>query len=311
MYGNVWANNNTLSATPVECAIKDYLTALRRRRYSPKSIDTYGRALMDFASFLSAAHIDRPHDVEAETIENYRLNMRERDFLPNSQEVFLRAVRNLFNWLEKSGRLFANPCRDLVVRQCRGKLPAVPSEEDIRKLLAVPDVAATKGLRDRAIIEVAYSTGARREELCRMSIFDVDSAAGTVRIHGKGNRERVVPLGRRAAHWLEHYLKHARPRLLAAHIDQEALWLGNRGRALSGQAMHVRVRKYANAVGIKPRITLHSLRRACATHMLRRGAHPVQIQMLLGHASMQHLSQYLRLSIREIKAMHAKAKPGK
>lgn len=288
-----------------------YLATLTRRRYSAKSVQTYRYALGNFTSYLAAAGIDDVQDVDAETLEAYRLHLVERGLASASLEVFMRSVRLWFNWLEETGQLFLNPCRSLVVPKPGRKLLPVPTEEDIRKLLAQPNVATPKGIRDRALIEVAYASGARREELVRMNIFDPDAKAQTVRIQGKGRKERVVPLGRHAVHWLKQYLDHARPKLLAGKIDQEALWLGNSGAPQGGQSMNLQVKTHAQAAGTSVPVTLHALRRACATHMLRHGAHPVQIQMLLGHATMRHLSQYLRLSITDIKRMHEKARPGR
>jgi len=299
-----------LTATGIETAVTEYLAALTRRRYSPKTVQTYGMALKDFTSFLAVSGIQRPQDVSAENVEAYRLHLVDRGLADASLEVFLRAVRNLFNWLEASGALFLNPCRAMVVHKSRRKLPQVPSEDDIRRLLAQPDTSTNKGMRDRAMIEVAYATGARRDELVRMTIFDPDLQARLIRIQGKGSKERMLPLGKHAVHWLQQYLTHARPKLLAGRIDQEALWLGNSGRPQGGQSMNLQVKTHARAAGIEMRISLHALRRACATHMLQHGAHPVQIQILLGHATLKHLSQYLRLTIQEIKAMHAQARPG-
>jgi len=291
--------------------IREYLASLKRRRYSARTLQTYGNALQNFTSFLAAQGIDELHDVSAETVEAYRLHLVERGLASASLELYMRSVRLLFNWLEETGQLFLNPCRLLIVPNPGRKLLPVPTEEDIRKLLAQPNVSMPKGIRDRALIEVAYASGARREELVRMSIFDPDLKAQTVRIQGKGNKERVVPLGRHAVHWLKQYLDHVRPKLQCGRIDEEALWLGNEGMSQSGQSINLQVKTHARAAGISVPVTLHSLRRACATHMLQRGAHPVQIQMLLGHSTMKHLSQYLRLSIRDIKAMHQKSRPGK
>jgi integrase/recombinase XerD len=288
-----------------------YLAALKRRRYSAKTLQTYGNALQNFTSFLAAEQVETLQDVSAETVEAYRLHLMERGLAPASLEVFMRAVRLLFKWMEETGQLFLNPCRSLIVPNPGRRLIPVPTEEDIRKLLAQPNVSTAKGTRDRALIEVAYASGARREELVRMTIFDPDLKAQTVRVQGKGSKERVVPLGRHAAHWLKQYLDHARPKLLAGKIDQEALWLGNSGTPQGGQSLNLQVKVHARAAGTSVPVTLHALRRACATHMLQRGAHPVQIQMLLGHATMRHLSQYLRLSIQDIKAMHEKSRPGK
>ena len=291
--------------------VSAYLAALKRRRYSAKTLQTYGHALQNFTSFLAAEQVETLQDVSVETVETYRLHLIERGLAPASLEVFMRAVRLLFNWMEETGQLFLNPCRSLIVPNPGRKLLPVPTEEDIRKLLAQPNVSTAKGTRDRALIEVAYASGARREELVRMTIFDPDLKAQTVRVQGKGSKERVVPLGRHAAHWLKQYLDHARPKLLAGKIDQEALWLGNSGTPQGGQSLNLQVKVHARAAGTSVPVTLHALRRACATHMLQRGAHPVQIQMLLGHATMRHLSQYLRLSIQDIKAMHEKSRPGK
>ena len=302
--------NDRLTATEIEAAVAEYLAALTRRRYSPKTVQTYGLALRDFASFLAASGVQRPQDVSGEDVDAYRLHLVDRALADASLEVFLRAVRNLFNWLEASGRLFMNPCRGLLVHKHRRKLLAVPSEDDIRRLLAQPDISTPKGMRDRAMLEVAYATGARRDELVRMTFFDPDMQSQLIRIQGKGSKERVAPLGRHAVHWLQEYLTHARPKLLAGRIDEEALWLGNSGRPQGGQSMNLQAKTHARSAGIEIPVTLHALRRACATHMLQHGAHPVQLQMLLGHATLKHLSQYLRLSIQEIKAMHAQARPG-
>jgi len=299
------------SGNLLEQARSGYLADLKRRRYSKKTVQTYGMPLKDFISFLAAREIHTPQDVSADQVEAYRLHLIERRLAPASQDLFLRAVRNLFGWLEATGALFLNPCRELVIHKRPSHLPIVPSEADIRRLLAAPNTATPKGCRDRALLEVAYSTGARRDELCRMTIFSADLPAAQIRIQGKGKKERMLPLGKHAVHWLEHYLTHARPKLVAGRIDEEALWLGNGGKPQGGQAMNLQVKTHARAAGIEMRITLHALRRACATHMLSHGAHPVQIQMLLGHATLKHLSQYLRLSITEIKAMHAKTKVGK
>ena len=311
-------HNSEVACPESHRRVSAYLAALKRRRYSPKTLQTYGNALEHFLAFLGDRRLQ---DVDGEQVEAWRLHLVDRRLAPASLEVFLRAVRLLFNWLEESGQLFLNPCRGLIVPKHPRRLLPVPTEEDIRKLLARPNLATPLGLRDRALLETAYATAARREELVRMSIFDPDLASGTVRVQGKGNKERVVPLGKHAAQSIERYLATARPRLAGNAIacrtkpwrslDQESLWIGWHGVPMTGNAMNVQLKRHAANAGIEMTLSLHALRRACATHMLAHGAHPVQIQMLLGHASMRHLSQYLRLTITEIKAMHQRSKPGR
>jgi len=192
----------------------------------------------------------------------------------------------------------------------RCKLVPVPNEEDIRKLMEQPDLGTAAGVRDRALLEVGYSTALRLSELAGLNLADPNLKDATVRVLGKGSKERVVPLGRQAISWLEEYVGKARPELLTASPDEPALWLGGMGRRFHVLLIGKMMRDYGKRAGIACGITPHALRRACATHMLRGGAHPAAIQMLLGHASLSTLSSYLRVSITDLQAMHAKARVG-
>jgi integrase/recombinase XerD len=159
------------------------------------------------------------------------------------------------------------------------------------------------GLRDRALLELAYSSGARREELCRLDVQDLDLDRGTVRLEGKGGHERVVPLGRTAVAWLRRYL-------VCRGETHPALWLNSRRTRMGYFALASMLQGYVQAAGLDPRFSLHALRRACATHMLGRGASPAALQALLGHASLKTLDRYLRVAIPELKAAHARTPPG-
>ncbi len=290
----------------VVCA---YLDHLRSLNYSPATLETYGRALDELLSFLAASGRERMADVTAADLDAYRLSLTKRNLAPASQELYLRAARQFFAWLEATQQVFTNPAAGLIVPRPPRKLLPVPTEDEIARLLALPDVATSTGLRDRALLEVAYGCGLRREELVRLDVFDPNLSDGRLRVLGKGSRERVVPLGREAIRWLNQYLKDARPRL-AVSSDERALWLTRLGDRLNGVALRQMVWTYAHRAGL-PHVSPHALRRACATHMLRNGAHPVQIQLLLGHAGLRHLGQYLRLSIRDLHRTHRNSKPGR
>ena len=158
-------------------------------------------------------------------------------------------------------------------------------------------------------MEVIYSTGARLVEATSLSIFDVDFRFGVLKVHyGKSRKQRTVPLGKKALRRLEDYVR-LRHHLLNGNPDEEALWLNRYGEPLTYHAAERIVYGHARAAGIRP-FSAHALRRACATHMLRHGAHPVQLQMLLGHASMKYLSQYLDVGILELQKTHRQSKPG-
>jgi integrase/recombinase XerD len=290
--------------------MREYLAGLKRRRYSSKSIDIYGRAIDDFSGFIeSDGPVELP-DITRQQIEAYRLHILERGFRPASVGVYLRGIRNFFRWLRERQLLFVDPTEGMRAHREPRFLCHVPTEEDVRRLLASPDTTTLLGLRNRAYMELLYATGVRREESLRLEITDIDRENATVRVMGKGNRERVVPLGSSASILLDRYLAEARPRMQKG-LDSDALWIGKDGNPLGYPAVAGILRRTSIRAGLKPFISAHALRRACATHMLRRGAHPVQIQMLLGHASMRHLSQYLHLTITELHEAHAKSRPGR
>lgn len=288
-----------------------YLDHLRRKKYSERTLTVYDYALEQLLLFLAASGVERLQDTRREHLDGYRLHLVERKLTESSLEIFLRSARQFFNWLEDRQAIFDNPARGLIVpKPVRPLLPA-PSEEEMTKLLAQPDVSMPTGIRDRALLETVYCCGLRREETIRLTIFDPDLSGQTLRVLGKGRKERVLPLGRHAVKWLKTYLHDARPKLVGAQPDLEALWIDKDGKAMTGNAYAQQLKRYAEQARLKTPLSPHAIRRACATHMLQHGAHPVQIQMLLGHAGMKHLGQYLRVSIRDLKKAHTRCNPGK
>lgn len=290
--------------------IGDYLAGLQMRQFSVKSVDLYRRVLEDFLAYLAGLGRERAQDITAEDLEAYRLALVQRNFAPSSLEVYLRTVRQFFGWLEQQQKLFVNPASGLLIPQPPRKLLSAPSEEEMKKLLAQPDASTPCGIRDRAWMETAYATGARREELIRLTIFDPDLDNQRLRVLGKGKKERVLPLGQHATQWLKRYLTDARPKLIKGNPDELALWLNLLGKPLDYGALQQILRRHSLAAGFAKPTSAHALRRACATHMLRHGAHPLQLQLLLGHASLGTLGQYLRLTITELQATHRQSNPG-
>jgi len=300
------------SSMPGAEEVRAYLKALHARKYSLSTINATARVLRDLFRSLAASGIERLQDVQPADLDAYRLALVDRGLKVNTLNAYLLSVRKFFRFLEQTQRIFDNPAAELLIPRVQRRIAyRIPTVAEIKRLLEQPDLSKPRGFRDRALLEVAYSTGCRLNELMQMQIFDPDLQNGYMRVKGKGNKERVVPLGKQAVFWLEQYLPAARGKLLRRDPDLHALWIGSWGRPLSDQIWRRRVREYADRAGITPPLTPHMLRRACATHMLQRGAHPVQLQMLLGHASLQHLSHYLRLSIKDIKEQHERSKPGK
>jgi len=288
-----------------------FLDWMKQRNYSPRTVRNARYELNRFLSFLAATGIERVQDVTLEHLEAYRLALRDGGMTPGAITGYMSAVRNWFRFLEARQQLFVNPAEKLLVQRPPPMLPRVPPERDVRRFLCLPDVTRPLGVRDRAIFEVAYSCGPRLEELSALSVFDADLSAGTLRVLGKGRKERVLPLGKQAVRWLERYRCEVRPGLVHDPLDEPALWLNSKGGKLVAPGMVAVFQRYSRQAGFHPPVTVHTLRRACVTHMLQHGAHPVKLQMLLGHATLKNLSQYLSLTITDLRAAHRRSKPGR
>jgi integrase/recombinase XerD len=285
-----------------------FLSRLEERNYSPKSLAVYLRALMDLEASLMRQRVEIVRNVNVNHLEAYRLELIERKLSPATIHLYLRTVRQFFGFLVEENAVFLNPAERLPNPPPPMRLPAVPTEAEINRILAHPRTSTPLGVRDRALLETAYGAALRLNELVCMTIDGLHLDEGTARVRGKGDRERVVPLGAESVRWLGRYLADVRPGLVQQATDR--LWIGIQGAPLSYPGVVAIIRTHVRAAGLTIPVSPHSFRRACATHMLRRGASPLLIQQLLGHASLKHLGHYLRVSIRELKTTHATTRPG-
>jgi len=292
---------------PEESA-RRYIRWMQTKKYSPQTQHAAFLPLRDMLLSL-AAQGRNAVDVTRDDLDARHRELKDRGLAPSTVFQHMASLRAFFNWLEAEGEVFVNPAAGLILPKPPRRIKFVPSEDDVRRLLASCKTHTRGGLRDRAFMEVLYSTGARLIEMASISIFDVDLRRGSVRLHGKGRKQRTVPLGKKAIRWMEDYLR-MRHGLLNGRPDLDALWINTRGDLLSYQGAEKIVLRNSHAAGLRP-FSSHALRRACATHMLAHGAHPMQLQMLLGHASLKDLSQYLDVTITELKKMHARSKPGR
>jgi len=291
--------------------VERFLDSLRRRNYSPATIKRRRWSLTHYLSFLAVQGVERVQDATTAQLEAYRLSMVEAGWKENTVDANLRSVRLMYDYLSECSLIFENPARGLKLGRVSQPLPEVLSEKQARTLLAAPDVSTPAGLRDRAILEVLYSTGIRRGEAAGLTVFDVDVEKQTVRVLGKGRKERVVPLGRAAAKAVREYLVRGRPAFAdPAEEPTDALWLNQYHRKQPAHMLGIIVRTHARAAGLGL-VGPHMLRRSCVTHMLKNGAHPLLVAKMLGHAGLKTLSHYLRVCIDQLKRQHRKANPGK
>lgn len=287
--------------------IDGFFSQMMVLNYTSATIKTYKYSLDRFLMFLMEQGIERIQEVTLETVGKYRLMLIRNNLKMTTLEVYLRTVKLLFKYLESTGEVFANIANKIEIPRPDKHLQYVPTIKEMKQFLNI-DTSTPVRLRNKAILETAYSCGARRNELRMINLKDCDLLNGQLRLFGKGRKERIVPIGKHAVSWLEKYIIDARPELQGDYED-EALFITRRGNRISSVGFH-KLNKYCQEeTGVH--ISMHAIRRACATHMLKYGAHPMEIQTLLGHSSLQHLTQYLKVTIDDLQKMHAKHKPGK
>jgi len=183
------------------------------------------------------------------------------------------------------------------------------TEKQADRLLSMPNTGLPQGIRDRAVLELCYATGLRRKEMCGLAVYDIDLDGGVVRVrHGKGDRERLVPLSREACKWLGEYLREIRPRAARRNSIVRALFLGRSGQGLTPGALDQILLKHSQMAGLR-RVSCHALRRTVATALLRGGADVVSVSEVLGHANLKTTERYTRVVAADVRAVHARTHP--
>jgi integrase/recombinase XerD len=288
------------------------------RNYSPKTVQGREDTLRYFIAWLDERGIGRPHEVTKPIIERYQSHLfvyRKKDGQPLSartQHGRITPIRAWFKWLAKQNHILYNPASDLDLPRMDRRLPRhILTVKEAEAVLGVPDLDTSTGLRDRAMLEVLYSTGMRRMELMNLQVFDIDAERGTVMIRqGKGKKDRMVPIGDRAIAWIEKYRDDVRPEL-ATGADEGTLFLTQLGEAFAPNRLTQLVREYVQAAGTAKSGSCHLFRHTMATLMLENGADIRYIQAILGHAELSTTQVYTQVSIRQLKAIHTATHPAR
>ena len=290
---------------------------LRVKSYSPASIATYTDYLRGFFAYLEEIGVKDAKRVTRDHLEAYRLRLSahrvhgDRGYSVSTLCLKVRAVRRLFEYLEMLNRILVNPAEKFKEPKKETRLPRVVlTAKEVRRILDAPDLSFEIGIRDRAMMEVFYSTGIRLGELLRLTIFDCDLQGGLLRVNnGKGAKDRVVPLGRHAVKFLQTYLAKVRPRYTSWKRAERCLFVGRLGVPLSQQAVQKMVRNYARAAGIRKKVTPHTFRHTFATELVRNGADITAVQRMLGHSDLSVTQLYTRVAGVEIKKTHRHTHP--
>ena len=295
-----------------------FLTYLGVKGQSQLSVRGCRMALGRFIRYCEERGVTRPGQVDRPLVERYQralFHYRQTNGEPltsQTQQTLLIPLRLWFSWMVKQGQLPYSPAAELELPKGVRRLPkAILSVPEVEAVLAVPDVATSVGLRDRAILETFYSTGIRRAELARLALQDVDRARGTLMVRrGKGGKDRMIPIGDRALAWIVAYRDRARGDFVGL-LDDGTLFLSATGRPLRPETLTKVVGDYVAASGVGKEGSCHLFRHTMATLMLENGADTRYIQAMLGHASLETTQIYTKVTIRALKAVHTETHPGR
>lgn len=296
-------------------AVEVYLDHLAvERGLAANTLSSYRRDLARWTSWLAAAGRSRLSEVREADVAAFLAALRSGDethpaLSAASAGRAVVAVRGLHRFALREGWTTVDPAREVRPPVPARRLPKAITVSQVEALLAAPDAETPLGLRDRALLELLYGTGARISEAIGLDVDDLDRAAGLVRLDGKGGKQRVVPVGSYAGRAVEAYLVRSRPTLAAGGRGTPALFLNARGGRLSRQSAWTVLRAAAVRAGIQDAVSPHTLRHCFATHLLDGGADVRVVQELLGHASVTTTQVYTLVTVDRLREVYATAHP--
>lgn len=277
------------------------------RGLSPNTLAAYAADINDLHLFLQKSGIGSWREVSGDNISGYIQSLGS-DFSPRSRARRLAAFRSFFKFLERREAISGNPAALVHSPRLSASLPKVLASEEIESLLGRPDQATSLGQRDRAMFELLYACGLRVSELASLQVRQVFLEPGYLVVFGKGEKERLVPMGQFAADALEAYLRSGRPALLKKGSASE-VFINARGQKISRQGIWKIIKQHALRAGITRNITPHMLRHSFATHLLENGADLRSLQVMLGHADISTTQIYTHVARERLKEIHRKYHP--
>jgi integrase/recombinase XerD len=273
------------------------------RGLSQNTIASYREDLSAYLNFISANHIDTLSKTTRKNITDFMLFQKDKGIAVNSIARRLAALKSFYRFLVRERLLKIDPSSLIESPKLWKKIPQTLSINEVDALLSQPDTRSAAGIRDKAILETIYATGMRVSEAVNLKLDNVNLEIGFLRCIGKGNKERVIPLGKKAIASIKRYLEISRPHFLKKR-ENEFLFLNRFGKRISRQSLWKIIKKYAKSSGIKKPIRPHILRHSFATHLLERGADLRSVQEMLGHANISTTQIYTHINKDRLKAIH-------
>ncbi len=294
----------------VDSAIDAFLSYVRvEKGLADNTIDAYGRDLLALAASLSTQGVTQARDVRVNHVLAHLVELSKNGSGIRTQARHLVAIRQLFRFLVKEKVIASDPVADIEMPKAGRKLPEFLDVDEVERLLGTPDARTPRGSRDRAMLEVLYATGLRVTELVTLPSDGLDAERGFVLVRGKGNKERVVPLGQHALAALEQYVREARPTFLGTHMSSTALFLRTGGEPMTRQGFWKLLKAHAVVAGIAKPLSPHKLRHSFATHLVERGADLRAVQAMLGHAELSTTEIYTHVNRERLRQIYGDHHP--
>jgi integrase/recombinase XerD len=288
----------------MESLVRGFLTWQRvEKGLAENTLAAYRRDLVKFAAWAEKKKL-RAADVTRDDVADFLGSLYRAGLDSRSVARHLVTLRGFFRWALREREIPADPTENVESPRMWKKLPGCLSLDEVERLLAAPDARTVYGARDKAMLELLYSTGLRVSELCGVRLGDLDRRAGVVRTLGKGSKERLVPVGRQALAAVERYLRDARPRLAEGRAASPWMFLNHRGGRMGRIGFWKRLRQYGRRAGLRGPLSPHKLRHSFATHLLERGADLRSVQMMLGHADISTTEIYTHVLQERLKQVY-------
>jgi len=272
---------------------------------SKNTLSAYRSDMNRFAKFIGNKELTAS---EQSDVQKFLSLMMAEGAKASSSARVLSTLRRFYRYQVRENRIALDPCAQVLSPKQGRPLPKAMSEQQVEDLLNAPDIQTSLGVRDRAMLETLYATGLRVSELVELTLLEISLQAGVLRIVGKGNKERLVPLGEQAVDWIERYQQDARSELLKQKRS-DAMFVTTRGAGMTRQAFWHIIKKHALKAGIEQGLSPHTLRHAFATHLINHGADLRSVQMLLGHADLSTTQIYTHIARERLQSMHAQHHP--
>jgi integrase/recombinase XerD len=289
--------------------IEQFLDAIwMERGLSENTLVAYRNDLNAYARWLASQQQTDLTAVGRDDVQTYLAQRVAAKASPRSTARLLSTLRRFYAWLRRENRISQDPTALIEAPKLGRPLPKTLTELEVEALLAAPDTQTPLGMRDRTMLEVLYASGLRVSELVNLTVMQLNLQQGVIRVTGKGNKERLVPLGDEAMSWLQRYIQDVRLALLNGQT-RDALFVTQRREAMTRQAFWYMIKRHAQSAGIEKTLSPHTLRHAFATHLLNHGADLRVVQMLLGHSDLSTTQIYTHVARARLKDLHARHHP--